>query len=534
MGIKITKVDNVFIEQMNEFRKPDKSVGLIEACSKNVVVFAERMLGMRLYAWQVYFLNNIQKHMRDPDGLREFLAMTGRQQGKSVAVAIFVDWCAVFNKYPAGAYENTSVLVVSASDTQAKKLLKEMKKMLILGDKYLEHTYKDEDGEPIFGKSFFTDLLSDNEANNTTTITFKAHNEELHGPSLLAGSKFGSTIKSYPATSSVLGETAGIIIIDEAGKYDKITDEFFYEFLYPVGNSTNAVRIYISTAWQPAGFFYRMADPENMYEATNVDTCAFTIDAIQLEVPDYYKTVMKTVKAMQLDGRKDEVQRAYYCKFVKGESSYFDPEDVRKCFSEEISKKEKYPQPCDMGVDFGGQVKSKTVITISTYMTDNTIVRLYHRVYPVGEDESLMEDIAELFTKFNIQRIVVDDCAAGQYIIKQMEDKGWDVQRMSFRAEKIKKYGAFRAKLHKNRVLSYLDEELKTEMYAMEYTPTSRQSNIQHASGYSDDLIDSFIMSTYFYIEDEDSITFFDWNSDEDDILDNNPIARVRRKRSRI
>jgi len=461
-------------------------------------------------------LNRIQEQMGDKEGIREFLGMTGRQQGKSTAVAIFVDWCAIFNKYPKGTYNNTTVLVVSASDTQARKLLNEMKKMLSLGNRHMESTYKGDDGNSLFGKTFFTDLLSDKEANNTTTISFKQHDEELHGPSLLGGSKFGSTIKSYPATSSVLGETAGVIIIDEAGKYDKITDEFFYEFLYPVGNSTNAIRIYISTAWQPAGFFYRMADPEDMYDATDIDKCAFSIEAIRIENPDYYKTVMKTVKSMQLDGKKDEVQRAYYCRFVKGESSYFDPDDVRSCFSEDVPKIEKFDGACDLGVDFGGQVKSKTVVTVSTFTSDGVIRRLWHRSYPVGGDETLLDDIEELYSKFNIQRIVVDDCPAGQYIIKQMEDKGWDIQHMSFRAEKIKKYGAFRAKLHRNRVISYLDEELKTEMYSMEYTPNSRQSNIQHASGYSDDLIDSFIMSTYFYIEDEDSVTFYDWIPEDD------------------
>jgi len=55
MSIKETKVDNTFIKKMSEYRVPNKEVGLIEACSENVVVFAQYMLGVKLYSWQVLF-----------------------------------------------------------------------------------------------------------------------------------------------------------------------------------------------------------------------------------------------------------------------------------------------------------------------------------------------------------------------------------------------------------------------------------------------------------------------------------------------
>jgi len=836
MSIKETKVDATFIKRMEEFRIPNKEVGLLEACSESVVVFAQYMLGIRLYAWQVMFLHNIQEEMVKPEGEREFVAITSRQIGKSLALSVFCLWTTIFNKYPGTAAKNTSALIVSASDVQAKKLLYEMKKIMRIGNLYMKNTYT---GDSSFGDAFFDELLADHEPNNTTTITFKPYDEALHG-CLLKGSMAGSTIKSYPPTSAVLGESASIVIEDEAGKSDKITDQFHYDYLYPTGNSTNAVRIYTSTPWTPNGFFYRMVDPDDMYGESPGYVVLFTMNAIKVENEFQFNAVKKIVNQLNKDGKTDEVQRAYYCRFIKGESSYFDPQDIFNSF-EDYKAYEKYDKPCDMGVDFGGQVKSKTVITITEYTEDGKIRRLYHKTYEVGKDTDLIQDISDLRQLFNIQRIIVDDCLdkdteilmadysrkkikdikvgdnvmsydfekeeyvikpvtgvfnkgkqptkkisfrngssvyatdghrwftkdkkrgahsnkatvketreldinkdyipqainlpigisnpiteveayllgmyiaeghkrptkkaffisqtefsnkaklkkvlektnwvwqentkgfyisdAGEYMIglfnqcgvssytkrippevfkyseellvsfkkglidgdgyirnpgkdsrgfnygysdvyctvnkdlakdmqtlnlilnqpsshytrvhsgfgsekeqhevvyrknsivssgrthiKSIEDggirdtfdirvqdtesfilpesgvithncpagivfirimeeeKGWEVQRMSFRADKVKKYGAFRVALKRSRIQSYQDEDLKTEMLAMEHTPGNRQSNIQHAPGYSDDLIDSFLMSTYFFIDDEDSVTFFEWD----------------------
>ena len=183
MVVKEIKVDDVFIRRMEEYRQPDTSVGLIAASSKNIVVFAERMLGLRptgiivpehknkngieighIYSWQVYVLTMLQKaienrHNRqigvecvggENDGYikftvdsREFVILTSRQIGKSALLAIVSPWACLFNKLPSGAGKNTSVIVISASDVQAKKLLYEIKKFLRMGDRFMRDTYKD-------------------------------------------------------------------------------------------------------------------------------------------------------------------------------------------------------------------------------------------------------------------------------------------------------------------------------------------------------------------------------------------------------
>jgi hypothetical protein len=507
------KVTEEFIKEQDQYRVPPEGVGLLEACSNNIILFSEKMLGLKLYSWQIYFLRQIQKRMQDSEDVSsEFVALTSRQIGKSTALAVLSVWACVFNKYPGTVGNNTIVGIASATDTQAKKLLYEMKKYIMMGDAFMRDTYV-KDGKPSFGDLFFTNLLDDGQPNNTTTISFKRHDPTRHSAFVLKGSKTGSVIKSYPPTSVVLGETFTMVIIDEAGKSDKISDQFFYDFMYPTGNSTNAVRIYTSTPWSSSGFFYRMVDPDEMYGESPADVVVFTIDAIEEENPRQFKTVLNTVAQLQKDGKQDEVQRAYYCRFVKGEQSYFDPEDTLKAFDGDLLQHDSFAGFCDLGVDFGGQVSSRTVLTVSHLNDQGDVIRIAHKTYEVGKDGTIIDDITELKTRYNIQRIIPDECPQGDYLIRKMKDMGWDITPMNFRSEKVKKYGAFRSMLKKGLIKSYKDDALQTEMLAMEYSHGSRQSVIQHAPGYSDDLIDSFLLSVYHYLQDDSKLTVFDWDN---------------------
>jgi len=517
MVIHEITVDKDFRKQMDRYRVPDKSVGLIASCSKNIVVFAEYMLGLELYSWQIYFLNEIieaieaDKHIIDID--KEFLALTSRQIGKSTAIAVLGLWCCVFNKYAGTKDNNTLYGITSASDIQAKKLLYEMKKFIRIGDRYMERTYKDDTGQPMFGKDFFENLLDEGEPNNTTTITFKPYNEKVHGDYLLKDSLSGSVIKSYAPTSSILGETFTVVVIDEAGKSDRISDQFFYDYIAPTGDSTNAVYVYTSTPWTSSGFFYRLVDPDNMFDDSPAKVMSFTIEAIKDENLTQYNKVKKRIKKLQADGKIDEVQRAYYCRFVKGDVSYFDPKKVFEGFTDDYVMLSGSEKLCDIGVDFGGQVKSKTVVTVSSNdFEDGKIRRLYKKKYEVGQDNNLIDDIKDIMKMFpNWQRIIPDDCPAGQYLIREMIEIGWNVHPMNFRAEKVKKYGAFRATLNRGEIESFEDDDLKTEMLAMEFSNRTQGSIIQAAAGYSDDEIDSWVMSCYFFVYEDEGVSTFDY-----------------------
>ena len=113
--------------------------------------------------------------------------------------------------------------------------------------------------------------------------------------------------------------------------------------------------------------------------------------------------------------------------------------------------------------------------------------------------------------KFNVQRIIPDECPAGAFMIEEMIQKGWNVTPMSFRTWKVKKYGAFRSMLKKGRIKSFLDDDLLVEMKALEFSNTAQQSKIVAPRGYNDDMIDSFVMACFFFLEEEVGVRFHEW-----------------------
>lgn len=522
-----TIVNEEFIQSMSVYRDKPKGKGLLEACSENVVLFAENMLGVKLRAWQIYALINMQRILEGIPPLnydkvvREGVILTSRQIGKTTIDAVFGDWVTIFNKKPSGLEQNSPIGIVSASDDQAKKLLESMKKMLILGDKYMERTYKDAEGKPIFGKDLLQSCIDKKGANNTDTITFCKYVKEIHGPFILKDSLIGTATKSLPPTSAILGNTFAVAIVDEAGKTEKISDMVFIDYLSPTVDEFEAPTFYTSTAWEPSGIFYEKCDIDDLHPNPSVWRCMFTIDAIKIEAPKRYAATLKKIEELNNEGKTAEVQRAYYCRFVKGEKVYFDPDNVKISFTKDYQMYDSYYGECDMGIDYGAQVTSRTVVTITRLNEEGIIERLYHKRYEVGEDLHLLDDIELLFKRFpKVQRLIPDDCPAGAFMNKQMIEKGWNVTPMNFRTDKVKKYGAFRAKLNKKQVVSYWDEGLQTEMLAMENSEGARQSVIQHAPGYTDDMIDSFVLSSYYYTEEEDDVfKYYDVNDYEDDEL---------------
>lgn len=521
MVLTETKVDESFIATMKEHLKHTPGKGLLEECSESIPKFAYYMCGIKtIRAWQIYVLLKVQKMLEDDDqkGLTKILAvLTSRQIGKTTMDALISDWIVIFNKRPKGLGHHSPIGLISASDDQAKKLMKEMRKILTLADTYMERTYKDGDGKPLFGKKVLKNLIDDKEENNTDTITFKVYDKEKHGEYFLKDSLIGSFIKSYPPTAVILGNTFTFVIVDEAGKTDRIKDEVFKDYIRPTTDEYQAPILLTSTAWDPSGYFYETCDVDGKINNPNVESMMFTIDAIKIEAPERYASTMRDIEGMNKAGDTATVQRQYYCRFVKSEKVYFDPEKINECFDPSMAQLEEFKGPCDMGIDFGGKSVSKSAITITYYNEDTgEIIRIYKKKYPLNQDESLFDDAKELQTRFNIQRIIPDDCPAGWYVIKQMIAAGWPVYPMNFKTDKVKKYGAFRARLNLGKVKSFVDDDLQVEMRVMENTQGGKQSYIMAAPGYTDDLIDSFVMSCYFFLEEDNRPSFHYWDNKED------------------
>lgn len=489
---------------LESFRNlPQKELFL--ACRDDPAVFAFYMLGIRLYAWQWLVSRSIV------NGDRRIILNTSRQVGKSFFMAIMGLWYSTFNKAKSSDYHNTKVGIISATEQQSKKVMGDIKNLIYVGDAYCKMHYSKTPSD-IFAFGVFSFLIDDSKSaeNNKSAITFKSWNDKLG--ILLDGSLIGSFIKSYPPTDIVRGETFDLLIIDEAAQID---DDTYYMAITKTGDKYDAIRIIASTPFGQSGFYYELFDPSDVLIESPWMKFKFTIDSISLDDPADYGRRLKDIKFQVSQGKVPIVRQEYYCEFVHSEQSFFDPVKVDNIFEDYTALESYTGGLCDLGIDFGGLKKSQTVITISNLDEDGIIRRLFVHSYAVREDGNIIEDVEKLCQRFSVERIIVDECPEGDHVQRKMLDKGWNVIGFKFGSEKVKKFGEFRAKVNKGKVKSFKDAKLQGEMKALMVKQGTERTKIQPPPGYSDDFIDSFIISSYFYtVEDP---RFRVWDIDEVD-----------------
>jgi hypothetical protein len=464
------------------------------------------MLGVTLYGWQWKVTRQLVK------GNKRIILNTSRQIGKSFLVGVIALWYVVFNKGASSQFKNTKVGIISATEGQAKKLLLDVKNLMRVGDVHCRLAYSKRP-EDVFHAGLFSSLIdnSKNAANSSTCITFVPFDKKFG--LFLEGSTIGSFVKSLPPTDIVRGETFDVVIVDEASKVD---DEIYNMAISKTGDKYDATRFITSTPYGRSGFYYEYFDPDDRLSSRSWTRFWFSVDAIKLDDPADYKRRLSDIKEQNELGKNLTVRQEYYGDFVQSEQSFFNPRKVEQIFDADFMPTESYGGECDMGLDFGGLKKSRTVLTISHLTEDGAIKRIWHHAYEVRQDASILEDIADLKKRFNIQRIIVDDCPEGDYKIREMEEKGWDITRMQFARDKVRKYGDFRSMLNRAQVLSYHDAELAGEMKALSVAKGRERTKIQPPPGYSDDLIDSFVMSAYHYSQQDDGFEFYNLDDYEE------------------
>jgi len=98
--------------------------------------------------------------------------------------------------------------------------------------------------------------------------------------------------------------------------------------------------------------------------------------------------------------------------------------------------------------------------------------------------------------------VITHNCPQGDYFIRKMDEElGWNVEIMNPSKDKARKYSAFNTFIQRNKIYSYPDEDLKQEMKALEKEQQRTRTKIHAPRNYTDDMIDSFIISCYFFLE---------------------------------
>lgn len=466
----------------------------VTECKNDPSLFMKHMLGIPPYTWQKLILDDIKS------GNKRLIVDTSRQIGKTTlcaAVSLWVCWC---NKARSGIGKNTKVGIFSRSDDQAKKIIYEIRNLITNGDIRMRKFSRSPNDR--YAQGYFKTLIDYSQKAESTkeAITFKQG---------IAHSKVGSFIKSYPPTDAGLGNFFDYVFVDEASRLD---DDIFYRVISPTMDKYNATTLLTSTPAGLSGFFFEMFDPFDDDDKHEYKRHYYDIKSIIHDDPEQHRAVMNKVEDWIRKGKRLLAEQEYFGKFTSNDQSFFEFDDVENMYDKGLVQMMSCSEECDMGVDFGGAKTSRTVITISKLDSDGIITRLFDKVYPVKGDDSLITDMVDLKKRFNIQRIIVDQCPEGDYAIREMKNRGWNITGFVFAREKLSKYGSFRAKLHQGQIKSYKDDELAIEMRALNQLQGVQRTMIKAPKGYGDDIIDSFLMSVYFYIDEEGNFEPIDWN----------------------
>jgi len=453
---------------------------------ENIGYFMYHQLGLKPYAWQYMAFKEFRKQNK-----HQIWATSRQYLGKTTAIAMMALHSVVYNMYPSEGLHNRTVIgVISRTEEQSKKIIKDIRDLMYRGDEQISRIT----GGKI--TKFFDNMLSTTKssANSKTEITLTN----------------GCRIIALPPTDRVRGYTFSQLFCDEAAFFEN--DEFFLEIAFPTLSKTNGKMVLTSTPNGQKGFFFKVFDPFEQGEERQ-DFNKIWLYWKHIENPDEIEKVMVTKDMYYSTGRGIKFEQEYETKFTATVDTFLDSDKVDEGIDKSSTKLTQFDGKTDMGIDVG-YVDARTVITISYIDKDKVSHLIYHYIYPQKNDLTLISDVQKLIPRFNVQRIIIDDCPASGHIIQRMKEIGLNVKPMSFKKDKVRKYGEFRAQLYKGKIKYYNLKDMIHEMKALQEEETLKSTRISKPQGGSDDIIDSFLMSLYYYIESNKGIRLWDVNED--------------------
>lgn len=441
--------------------------------------FMKHMLGKKPFTYQHMVFDALVK------GNRRICICSARQIGKSLMCATIALWSALFNKFPSGIYGNTKVCIISRSDKQAQKLMSEIRKLVKMGDRFIALAWKKEG----YISSQLQSIYEGGTQNKEEMVFIN-----------------GSTIKSFPATDAILGESADIIIIDEAAF---VEDNIYLDNIKPTISHTGGSVILSSTPRGMMGFFYDIFDTfekRTQHEFTRFWFPWWLCESQkQLDIIQSEKDISKTT------GKYKNFQQEYEALFTVETTAFLDSRKIDDCINYNISQVYEWEEECCLGIDYG-LTMCHTVLTISGKVGNKTRL-LYQHSYPFDENYDLISDVTELKQRFNIAKIIADNGSPGAETNKAMIRLGWNVQCFDFRSFQARMYEdmsrnrgyyALRAAINNGLIEIPYIPELIAELKNLQEVPMKVNVAIEKPKGGYDDRSDSMMLSMIPYITDSE------------------------------
>ena len=446
-------------------------------------IFAIYMLGMRgdklIRPYQDYFFQTVMNN-------KKVVLVKARQIGMSTAVGVFALWAALFNKYPAGLHDVTSIGIISKSDDSAKKLLNQyVLQLMHSGQNYLSRQFGDK------WSNYFTDLVK------------RMNSEMIEFSKTISGAKNGSFIKSYPPTEKVRGETFSIVFIDEAAFLNNPSPkDYFYTTILPTVSTTGGKIIVLSTPNGVDELFYDLVDPFDKYDDH---------EFVRLFYP-YTINDDKNYKDF-VNLQREKMDPSYFaqefeCDFISSGSNFFSAILVDRAVDDRVKESYDGFGTVSVGVDLGWN-ESRTVVTVTWKDPNDGIIKLleYKRFDKQTPSEKVLLYLEFLKSIYKIGTVVVDNCIQAKDFINTLNNKGYFVKEFDFhtmRGDKIPAYVKFRSLMNSGMLKFPKFPELIREMKELIQEETSLgMPSIHKPRRGSDDIIDSFVMSASVWFDSE-------------------------------
>ena len=404
-----------------------------------------------------------------------------RQIGISTAIMIMSLYSAVKNLFASGPFKNRKIGRISKANEQAKRVLLEIKRLMLLGDQNLaEKPFEDATDKSKFAPQ------------NMLQISFANR----------------SFIKCFPPTDAIRGEALDLVFVDEGAFVD---DAVFYDAIEPTTSKTGGKIIIVSTPNGQKGYFFDMFDPFDKFKTH--EYFRFWFYWKQCEDQTQRKRIKDKLYESREKGTLKNFDQEYNAMFTVDEEAFFENSDVNNGVDQSLSHVYEWKKtPCSLSIDYG-QTRSKMCLTVKT--KEDGIIKQLCQWAKLDFDENLLMDksfehsIPNLMERYHVQWVVVDDCSQGYRTNQQLENEGLPVMRIYFSAGKgsmglkNKMYYSYRGALKKGFIKYPQNRELMSEMKAlMEVVSTARTTtSIRKPKSGFDDRIDGEVMASWPFLE---------------------------------
>ena len=463
-------------EEMDSYYKmslPPKAFSLTKARA-HPYLWAYHVVGVKPYDYQWKLLNEMTTKGK-------VAAVTSRQIGKSTMVGLFAFWAAYTNAYPAGIQKKTNVIIVSHTEDAAKKLLKDISDFVMMANQRVSMYTKD---RPDHSTEYFTDKM-------------------VEKPTQYKLQWSGGTIQVLPPTDKVRGNSASVLIIDEADFLRSEDPDYFYSSVaVPTTTATKGKIFLLSTPRGTPSYYKNIIRPEKT-EPLEGWTRVWYPWTIAEGIEHIMDNVWQKKQEYESKGDAIDFKIEYEASFLSGKHTFFNAEIIDKAVKDYLQEEYDWHREVTIGLDFG-DTHSRTVLTVFDYDDQrNEIKLLWYKEFPAGYNNGELPNYIDgLRKRYFIKQIVVDDCVGGKTAIELLRQRGYNLQLFNFRKDKYEFYEYLKVAFANERIKMYRAYDVIAQLKSIESSETSLGSpQIRKPAGGRDDICDAFMMGCSPFIK---------------------------------